>query len=274
MIKVSALMDNYTSHTDCFAEHGLSFFIETPDKKILYDTGQTNNFIHNAEKLNVPINKTDFLVISHGHYDHTGGLMALLELVPSLKIIAHPDIFIERYVRSGNDFKTISNPFSQQDLAKFNAEITLTNKPYNLAKNIFTLGEVEDMFNNIANKHMFKDENGKMTVDYIKDDLSIVIKQEDQINIICGCSHSGILNIVDKAINMTGIETVNYIIGGLHFFKMSNNYIKDTIYELNNYDIRNIAVSHCTGVNLLFYLQDNLASEITYFGVGDSIVIR
>ena len=274
MYKITALMDNYTDHKHCLAEHGLSYLIETPDHKLLFDTGASGHFFDNAKHLKIDLSNIDYLVLSHGHYDHTGGLKTLLENVSPLEIIAHPDIFLERYSKHQDRPINISIPFSQKELEDLGAKFTLTNKPYKFNKNVFTTGEVEHNHDSHAIFNMFKKEGDKLIQDYILDDLSIIIVHDEKINIICGCSHASILNIIEKAISLTGIEEINYVIGGLHFFKIEDTIVNEVLYELNYFKIKNLAVSHCTGVNSIPKILDNVASNVFYFGTGDTISIQ
>lgn len=273
MYKITAIMDNYTNNVNCFGEHGLSIYIETPKDTILFDTGNTENISHNADMLNLYLKKIDYLILSHGHYDHCGGIKAILKNKMPLTIIAHPDIFTERFGKRDNKLVNISNPFSREELETNGAKFILTKSSYKFSKNIFTTGEVKRTHKSCA-ANMQKKIDDKLVEDAVNDDISLIIIHNQQINIICGCSHAGILNIVEQAKEMTGLKAINYLIGGLHFFKMGNDELKDTLYELNKHDIRNIAISHCTGIHTLKTITDNMASNVSYFGVGDSILIQ
>ena len=233
MFKITGIIDNYVSHKQCFGEHGLSFYIETPDKTILFDTGQTENILHNIEKLNIALDNIEFVVLSHGHYDHTGGLKAILRKKSPLKVIAHPDIFVERYHidPEKKDSVNISNPFSMQDLENAGAEFILTDKPYCFNDKTFTSGYIKRVSPYTSHKNMYLSSQGKMSPDSVNDDLVLIIIHDQSLNIICGCSHSGILNIVNHAIEITGISSINYIIGGLHFMNTDKNELNDILYD-------------------------------------------
>lgn len=273
MYKITAIVDNYTNHRECFGEHGLSYYIKTPNSSILFDTGHTENISHNANKLNLSLKNIDCIMLSHGHYDHCGGLKTVLKTKSPLNIIAHPDIFVERYGKEDNKLVNISNPFSREELESLGAKFILTKSSYKFNDNIFTTGEVKRTHKSCA-ANMQKKIEDKLIEDQVNDDLSLIITYNQQINIICGCSHAGILNIVEQAREMTGLKIINQIIGGLHFFKMDKDELNDTLYDLNKHDIRNIAISHCTGVHTLKTISDNLASNVSYFGIGDSILIQ
>lgn len=275
MYKISAIMDNYTGHRHCKAEHGLSYFIETPEFKMLFDTGQSGMTVENADALSIPLDEIKYLVLSHGHYDHTGGLKAVLERKNPLDIIAHPDIFLERYYKKPNneEIENISNPFSREELEKMGANFILTDEPFFLQQNMFTSGEIKRNSPYTSNKNLYKIEDGKLSEDLIWDDQAIYIKHDNKLNIICGCSHSGIINVIQQGIESTGLDQINLLMGGLHLFLTKEGTFKDIVYELNTFNIKGIGISHCTGIHSMPFMQENIASEISYFGIGDTILI-
>lgn len=275
MIKITGLMDNYTGHYQCLAEHGLSYFIETPGFNMLFDTGASEKTVYNTSKLGVDIKTIKYILLSHGHYDHTGGLKSVLEEVHPVTIVAHPDIFLERFYKFEDDsIKKLSNPYSQEELEQLGGVLELTDEPFFFEQNIYSTGFVTRESPHTAYDNMIKVDNGKFLPDTIKDDQALIIVLNDQLNIITGCSHSGILNIVKQAIKMSGINIINYIIGGLHFHDTQEDKLKDILYDLNYYNIDNIAISHCTGINKFNVIQDNVACRLTYLGVGESILIQ
>jgi 7,8-dihydropterin-6-yl-methyl-4-(beta-D-ribofuranosyl)aminobenzene 5'-phosphate synthase len=276
MYKITALIDNYTGARDCFAEHGLSYFVETPNFNLLFDTGQTESVINNAEKLGIDLKHIHFIVLSHGHYDHTGGLKSVLTKVSPVKIIAHPDIFIQRYHVDPYTNKKIdiSNPFSKDELEALGAEFILTEETYFFDQHIYTTGTIARSIPYTAHKNMYKQNGNALTEDTINDDLALIIVHNRTLNIICGCSHAGILNIVKYATEISGLKKINLLIGGFHFQDSSSTELKDVLYELNRFNIKDIAISHCTGIQSLETIKDNVASFTKYFGIGDSISIQ
>ena len=204
--------DNVANSRRLLAEHGLCFYIEDGGKKILFDTGYSDVFIKNAVSLGINLLDLDYIVLSHGHYDHTWGLthylayyMSAIEQKQKVKkptIITHPDTFLEKYEEG---FGEIGCLISEVKLRK-NFDVNLTKEPFKLTEKLFFLGEIPRLNNFEAKEPMekvLKDvQLGKYEDDYLTEDSALVYKSEDGLTIITGCSHSGICNIVEHAKNI------------------------------------------------------------------------
>jgi 7,8-dihydropterin-6-yl-methyl-4-(beta-D-ribofuranosyl)aminobenzene 5'-phosphate synthase len=246
-MKLTVLTENCASGK-FLAEHGLSYFIEHEDKKVLFDTGHTDVFLKNAERLQIDIQKeTDTVVLSHGHWDHGNGLQYLSDKI----LITHPNSFIKRFRKEEKN--NIGLALNKEELkAKFRLEIT--SKPFQISENIIFLGEIPRNNNFEAKTTSFTDEHD--SPDFIPDDSALAIIQEKQLHIITGCSHSGICNIVDYAQNITGIDTIKTVIGGFHL-KHDNEQTQKTIQFLKSKQIENIYPSHCTQLEALIAFSRN-----------------
>ncbi|UCF95515.1 MAG: MBL fold metallo-hydrolase, partial [Desulfobacterales bacterium] len=124
------------------AEHGLAFLIETGDRKILFDTGQNLALAHNAEVLGIDLHQIDTVVLSHGHYDHTGGLKSLVEAHTNFNLIAHPDVFDEKLRQVRGQYKAIGNPVARALLAKRGIPVRLADQPVSIAPGVRSSGEI------------------------------------------------------------------------------------------------------------------------------------
>lgn len=249
-MKLSVLTEN-TAGGEFLAEHGLSYFIEHDDQKILFDTGHTDVFLKNAIKLGIDIDRTvETIVLSHGHWDHGNGLKYLDNKV----LITHPSAFIKRFRKK--DKSNIGLALSKQELEqKF--QLILSHEPFKISENIFFLGEIPRMMGFEAKSTGFTDENGNP--DYVPDDSALVTIQHSGLSIVTGCSHSGICNIIEHARNVTGIQKVNAVIGGFHL-KHNNQQTQETVLYFKNHNIENIFPSHCTELPALaaFYNEFNI----------------
>jgi 7,8-dihydropterin-6-yl-methyl-4-(beta-D-ribofuranosyl)aminobenzene 5'-phosphate synthase len=233
-MRLSILTENTASGKFC-AEHGLSYYIES-DVNILFDTGHSDVFLQNAQKLNIDINQIETVVLSHGHWDHGNGL----KFLKNKNLICHPDVFKKRFRKGGDE--NIGLDLSLQQLKiKFN--IATSRKPYPVSKNIIFLGEIPRKNSFESQTTTFALENN--TDDFILDDSGLVIKLNDEIIIISGCAHSGICNIIEYAKNITGITKIRAVIGGFHL-KHNDNQTQETIKYLKQQDVKEIYPSHCT----------------------------
>ncbi len=241
----NSIIDNYL-----LAEPALSFLIEDNDEVILFDTGYSDVFLRNAEKMNIDLTKITKIIFSHGHNDHTKGVEHLLNLKQDIEVIAHPNVD-EKKVYEGLD---VSMPLKLKDFPG-NFKITTTKEPLKISDNMWFLGEIKREVQQVK----------PLGDDYLYDDSALLYVGDSKITIITGCSHSGICNIVEQAKRVSGIDDIEIIIGGFH---MLNN--PDLNNEVCNYlSLENVEViypCHCT--DLLAKIQLSKVCNIKEVGVG------
>lgn len=231
-------------------EHGLSYFIEIDGKHILFDTGQSDLFLRNAEKLGIKINdKVDLVVLSHGHWDHGSGLKYL----ENKTLLTHPKAFQKRYRKK--DKTPVGLQVSKDNLTRYRFyRLIQSSGPYQISKNLWFLGEIPRIsdFESIATPFIL--ENGDP--DYIEDDSALVGIKDNELIIITGCSHAGICNICEYAKDVTGIKKINTVIGGFHLRQKNQQTFKTVKYFENNV-VKNLLPSHCTSFSLLSLFNFN-----------------
>jgi len=239
-MKISILVDN-TPSIDTKAEFGLSFFIEYNGKTILFDTAQTNLFLENARIMNLPIRDADFIVLSHGHFDHGNGF----EYLNGGNLVCHPGCFVKRYGKTSRNY--IGLKYSKDQIAKrFN--LITTKNPFQLFDGAFFLGEIPRVtdFESITTSFVFEDG----TPDFVMDDSALALKTEHGVFVVTGCGHSGVVNTLEYAKKVTGDNRIYGIIGGFHL-KEINRQTKETIEYLKKNAVRHIYPSHCTAIQSL-----------------------
>jgi len=246
-MKLTVLTENVAGG-ECLAEHGLSYLIEHNNQQVLFDTGHSDVFMKNAEKLSVNIHEdVKTVVLSHGHWDHGNGLSFL----SNKTLITHPKSFINRYRE--NDNSTIGLKLSKEELEERFKLIT-SKKPYSLSNNIIFLGQIPRINTFEAQTTAFIDDQGNP--DFVPDDSALAIIQNNELIIITGCSHSGICNIIDYAVKVTGISAIKAVIGGFHL-KRLNQQTHSTVQFLKSINVGAVYPSHCTELPALalFYTE-------------------
>ncbi|MDO4378079.1 MAG: MBL fold metallo-hydrolase [Erysipelotrichia bacterium] len=221
----NSIIDHYF-----LAEPALSFYIEDNEHKILFDLGYSNVFRQNSDKMKIDLKEVDTIVFSHGHNDHTGGLRYITDFTQSLKVVCHPNTDEKKYY-CGLD---ISAPINFNDLPD-NFEVIKTEQPYRISEHITYMGQIK---RNVQHVDPLEDDN-------VYDDSAMVYENEKGIFIITGCSHSGICNIIDQAINLTGKRHIIGIIGGFHMLN-NKNLNKEVCDYFSRLDIENCYPCHCT----------------------------
>lgn len=240
-MKLSVLTEN-AAGGKFLAEHGLSYLIEHDGKKILFDTGHSDVFLKNSTLLGYNIQQSiDQIVLSHGHWDHGDGLQYL----KNKTLITHPNSFIKRFRKGAKE--NIGLALSKTEIQK-KFHLIESIDPYFITKNIIFLGEIPRLNNFESQKTTFADEQGKD--DFVIDDSAIAIVQNNELIIITACSHSGICNIIDYAIRISGIDRVNTIMGGFHL-KQNDFQTQKTIEYLKKLKPDHILPSHCTDLPAL-----------------------
>jgi 7,8-dihydropterin-6-yl-methyl-4-(beta-D-ribofuranosyl)aminobenzene 5'-phosphate synthase len=259
-IDVTTLSEN-TANFGCIGEWGLSILVETEGTRVLMDTSLSFSATHNARVLGVDLSGVDRIVLSHGHADHTGGLVGVLAETGEVEIVAHPDVFAEKCAGSSVDrMRDIGIPFSREELENLGARFNLSREPVRITDCIMTTGEVpmvtgyEEIDSNLRVR-----EGGEVKPDPLADDLSLVIDTEFGLVVILGCAHRGMVNILRHARNITGKEYVYAVIGGTHLVSASEERLDRTVAELREMGVQKLGVSHCTG----FFAAARLAREFS-----------
>lgn len=251
--KIKCVVDNNVKLSSNFwGEHGLSFLIENKEK-ILFDTGQSFEVLnHNLGILGVKKEDISKIFISHGHYDHTGGLMELVKY-SNAEIFAHPSIFDEKYKKTATEPKYIGAPFKKKDLP----DISLSKESIELSKNILTTGEIEKTFDFEKVSTVFQKKVGsKYNHDEIIDDQALVIKTQVGGVVVLGCNHSGLLNTIEHSKDLIG-DDVFLVLGGTHLVAADDNRLSLTVEYLKKYGITLFGF-HCTGDYASFKLHSAL----------------
>ncbi|AFC99680.1 Metal-dependent hydrolases of the beta-lactamase superfamily II [Methanocella conradii HZ254] len=242
---IVCLCDNLApSGSGYWAEHGLSFFIDVDGLRILFDTGQSGDvLLHNARLAGVSLEGLSYIVLSHGHYDHTGGLMKVLEMNEGVPLIVHPAAFQKKYARRGDNLKDIGLPFSLHELER-RCEVRMEAVPVNLGGGVYTTGEVERVTPYEQPQPDLLD--GEMLPDPVMDDQSLVIFRDGEMALLCGCCHAGIVNTIECVKRQHGRHP-DVVAGGLHMEKASPERLSCTVEALRASGVKKAVAGHCSG---------------------------
>ncbi len=266
-IYITTIIDNYSPSSPFYGEHGLSVLIETCDKKILMDVGQSNLFAENAHRLGLKLDEVTDLVISHGHYDHTSGLKTFLEKNKTANIYMHPDALQNKL----NINKYIGIPLDMKKTIKQKATMITTNTE--IYENIHLITNTHIYDNDLTNFHnMNIDENGELTPDTFEDEIFIAIIKNKQINIITGCAHRGITNIMLTASSIFNLP-INIVFGGLHL-KTSDEIKREVIIsKMATIGFNKIITNHCTGLLAFHEIKTKFQEKAFYGYTGEKFSI-
>ena len=256
-ITITTLVNN-SAPDNLQSEHGLSFWIEFEGKHILFDTGQSDIIVKNAKLLNINLASAEAIVLSHGHYDHTGGIPAVVNIARKVDIYLHPEALKPKFGRKNNETKVIGMPdLSKQVVLRLagNKKVILTKTPTEASKGLFITGS-------IPRKTSFEDTGGDFyldenctILDNLPDDQAVYFKTDKGLVVLLGCGHSGVVNTLDYILKLTGEKRIYAVLGGMHLLHASSERIDMTIKALKKYDVQELGLAHCTGDNAMEQLK-------------------
>ena len=257
-----------------WAEHGLSILVTAPlentELNILFDVGASGGaLLHNASKMDIDLRNVDVIVISHGHYDHTGGLLDALKIINKpTAIIIHPDALALKYAIKPK-FRLTGVPHTISEIKKHGGRFLVTHDSVFLTDSVATTGEIkrETDFEKTPEYYMLI-RGGKVAQDKLLDDQALVINHEKGLIVITGCAHAGVVNTIRHAQKIFGRRDVYAVIGGFHLIGASDERIEKTVESFIEINPRIVGPCHCTGDKALKIISDNFAGKFTEVRVG------
>ncbi|MGQ9497966.1 MAG: MBL fold metallo-hydrolase [Desulfotomaculales bacterium] len=271
-LKVTVLSENTVgAPLGLVGEWGLALLVETADARVLLDTGAQGHVVANAALLGADLRAVDALVLSHGHYDHTGGLRAFLEVRGRLPVYAHPRLFDYHY-STVPQRRYIGVPFRRAELESLGADFTWVSEPREIAPGLWVSGEVprRTPFEKGDSRLISLEAPGAVggKPDPLYDDMSLYAVTPAGLVIVLGCAHAGVVNIIEHARETTGVDRVHGVIGGTHLGPVDEEQRRETIDYLKKLDLRFLAANHCTGLPTIAALAQVFGPRFKYAPAG------
>lgn len=248
-IRITVLVENTAEGRALLAEHGLAFWIEAGSHCVLFDTGQGGALLNNAYRLDLSLSRVDTIVLSHGHYDHTGGLADALRGNRPTAIYAHPEALKLKFARNQDGTsRSIGIPdVPLQALNRRRNRLVWIEKPTTLAGGLTATGPVPRVTD-------FEDTGGPFFLDArceqpdpLTDDQSLFFEAPQGTVVLLGCAHAGVINTLHYVQQLTGGRPIHTVLGGMHLVGASRERLALTIDALRKLNVQRIGPAHCTG---------------------------
>ena len=254
-MKITALIENTTNDSRLTAEHGLSLYIETKRHRILFDTGQSGVFADNAKALGVDLKNIDFAVISHGHYDHGGGIARFLQENQTAPIYINEHAF-------GDYYNAMEKYIGLDPELQANDRIVFTGDAMELAEGVqlFTCNDRAPA-HKVDSAGLLKRDGEQLIADDFAHEQYLLLEEEGRKVLISGCSHKGVLNVMDWV-------KPDVLVGGFHFSKIEPERLAHAAEVLRKYHCT-YYTCHCTGIPQFQYLQGKMGEQLRYLATGD-----
>jgi 7,8-dihydropterin-6-yl-methyl-4-(beta-D-ribofuranosyl)aminobenzene 5'-phosphate synthase len=271
-MKVTCVVDNAVCDRSAFwGEHGSAFLIETESGRILFDTGQSGTvLLHNLELLGIELRTIHALALSHSHYDHTGGLQALLDHVAAIPLYAHPDLFRERFSRRGESLKSIGLPLQREALEE-RLELRLGAQPMEILPGVWTTGEIRDRPEPEGRSvhHLIRGPDG-LEPDPYRDDMALILETNEGLVVLCGCCHAGLLNTLSHVHRIFGPH-IAAVIGGTHLLHADEAHLRRVIEALRGLGVPQLYLNHCTGLRAYLTLAHAFGEKVAPCPAGTGL---
>jgi len=275
MSRITVLAEDTAPYRGHLGEHGFSLLLEGGDETVLFDAGQGLVILHNARALKVDWGKIKKVAISHGHYDHTAGLLQVLSQTKA-KVFLHPQATIPRFKRTPKgEIKEIGPTWRPQDLTEMGAFLYYQVGAVEIGPGMLLTGPIPRCHDvEVPTEDFLVQGEGGFSPDPFRDDQALVIESEKGLVVVLGCAHAGLVNTLDCARELTSRDRIEAVIGGTHLLGASSERISWTIEALRKMNIPQLARSHCTGFVASARLYQAFGPQVRPLNVGDVLEVK
>lgn len=274
-MKIHILTDNRAAGRGILAEHGLSIYIEDDGLNVLFDTGQTDVYCHNASKMGIDLTQTHHIVLSHGHYDHCGGLRHFPNVGDMRKIYAHPSALTKKYAQNGlqRSYREVGIPWSIDDKLHIKRNIVLNPKDTQITAGICLHAQIPSVSFEGEPRGFFTGELDDLQKDIMQDEQMLVFEKDNGLIIFLGCSHPGIINCLTHAKALYPNRKIHAVLAGMHLGGSNDVRIQKTISHLKNMGIGYLIPMHCTGLPAISAMSRTFGDKCIPLCAGQSLTI-
>jgi 7,8-dihydropterin-6-yl-methyl-4-(beta-D-ribofuranosyl)aminobenzene 5'-phosphate synthase len=270
-LSITAIVENTAGQFDLLGEWGLSLWIEADGHRVLYDTGQGRSLMQNARLLGIDVSRADALVISHGHSDHSGGIAALVASGFRGKVLANPAALAKRYQLEDSRVRLKGMPAECINALRQDVQFIDSSAPTQIAPGLIVTGT-------IPRRTEYEDTGGAFFLDeactqpdLLVDDQALLIETPGGWVVVTGCGHSGAVNTLNYAAQLTGSRRISAFLGGMHLLAASEERMRSTAKALKDFGVCIVAPCHCTGFAATGLFQAELGAAVVALRAGSKL---
>jgi 7,8-dihydropterin-6-yl-methyl-4-(beta-D-ribofuranosyl)aminobenzene 5'-phosphate synthase len=274
VLRIRTLVEDTVEKPDLIGEHGLSLLISTSGGDILFDTGQGAALPRNAIRMGVDWERVTSIVLSHGHYDHTGGLAGVLAETGARPVFVHPSAFAPKYSKKTGELRSIGVRANRDTLEGAGMQLRTCTAPVEVAPGVLATGPIPRVtaYEQVPPHFLTASaEKSDVVPDLLEDDQALILGSRNAPVLVLGCAHSGIVNTLLYASELAGTNRFSLVIGGTHLIDADEMRLQRTLEALRQFEIMKIAPCHCTGLRGQFALWENFGSAFQANHTGDRI---
>jgi len=268
--RITILAENTVYSRALLAEHGLAYWIEYGSHSLLFDTGQGEVILNNAQELGVDLKQTEAVVLSHGHYDHTGGLEKVLRVANQPKVYIHPEAFQPKFScrTDGPALQIGMSNQTESSVRKLRDKLIWTAEPTKIISGLWVTGSIprDTAFEDTTGPY-FRDVNCQQP-DLLRDDQALFFESTRGVVVLFGCAHAGVINTLQYIRKLTGHKKIHAVIGGMHLINASCERIGCTIESLQEMEVERLGPAHCTGPRAAAMLESAFPGKYFLCSVG------
>lgn len=271
-VEITIVVENSTPIPGLCGEYGLAMLVKIDEQSILFDTGLEDGAVKNLKNMWIDPKTIGSIVLSHGHFDHAGGIIKVLDYLGPRDIYIHPEAVWPKFIGTPNQNRSIGMPL-QSEIESRGGHLIMKDGPQQIMPGVYLTGS-------IPRTNDFEDTGGKFSMerdgqwcdDPLIDDQALIIDHPEGLIIISGCAHAGMVNTIECAKEITGKDKIKAFIGGTHLIAASADRVSKTIKSLIENNIEQIVVSHCTGFNATVAMFNELGPKVVKGETGARFV--
>ena len=271
-MKITFLSENKTNQPPFVGEHGLSMFIETDSAKILFDAGSSDFLFQHAKEKKLDLGDVDLCVVSHGHFDHTGGIPTFVKINQKAPVLIHKEAFYEEYYMEKGvmEKEPCSILWNEKEKQEILPRLLLTEGTHYWNENILISGAIPPRYGNESVEDFYiREMDGKYRIDPMEHEQFLLIRERGELYLFSGCSHKGIFSALNYAKDLFPEEKIRLLVAGLHLYNANSATISEVVQRLLPYNIPEILPVHCTGIEGICQMKREMPGVVKIACVGD-----